>query len=150
MIKPCAKARLLGQTRKPNTDWKPNYGLLTRSAWMFRGNPWESVGHGKWLPCEFHCPLSCCPYRCDGCHDHILSKCGYSWIFNCAQNAVMAKIIDAQVACSIGVCFFLYQQGSECGHLARRDPILLDATGQAKAPPFDSATALGAGHGDNP
>ena len=44
MIKPCAKARLLGQTRKPNTDWKPNYGLLTRSAWLFRGNPWESVG----------------------------------------------------------------------------------------------------------
>ena len=50
----------------------------------------------------------------------------------------------------LGVCFFLRQQGSECGHLARRDPIILDATGQAKAPPFDSATALGAGHGDNP
>ena len=107
MIKPCAKARLLGQTRKPNTDWKPNYGLLTRSAWMFRGNPWESVGHGKWLPCEFHCPS--CPYRCDmmwWLPRSQLSKCGYSWIFNCPQNAVMAKIIDAQVACSR--CVFLF------------------------------------------
>ena len=148
MIKPCAKARLLGQTRKPNTDWKPNYGLLTRLAWMFRGNLWDmgrNDGHFCFIEQKTMMSLSWMWWLPRSQRSKWLSSTFRkmpSWLSWPKSSMHRLPVLD--------LCFLLRQQGSECGYLTRRDPILLDSTGQAKAPPFDSATALGAGHGDNP
>ena len=72
-----AEARLLGQTRKPNTDWKPNYGLLTRSAWMFCGNPWDTGRNDG--PMCFIAPNSMTSLSWMWwLPQSLLSKCGYS------------------------------------------------------------------------